>query len=78
MEGEVRVGESEEEGGGRRRRSQEARKAARFGVSLSYLQPKFISAGWSDPVHTDTHSPFILLVIYFLLPKFISLLQESL
>lgn len=61
-EGEVRVGECGEEREGRRR-SQESRNAARFDVFLSYLEPKFISLGWSNPVHTDTHShsPFISL-----------------
>lgn len=60
--GEVRVDECGEKGEGRRR-NHESRNAARFEVSLSYLEPKFISPGWSDPVHTDTRSqsPFIFL-----------------
>lgn len=62
QEGEVRVGGCEEEGE-RRRRSHKSKNAAWFEVSRSYLEPKFISPGWSDPSHRYTFTIYFPLLV---------------
>lgn len=69
--------EEEEE---RRRLRQKSRNAARFEVSCSYREPKFISPGWSDPV-TQTHIhhlfSFACFTFTFFLQKSVCFCREA-